>query len=143
MSRKKTQNKTNIILERISDYYHLENDADIASLAENQIASVNESHSPYPTPDTLLRKAAKVLRSNSSFRSALNSNIESFHEAIELREELDIAQVELKQCQIMLANQTVKIDGLQQRNEQQQQEIEVLKAQVKLLSDQLLTIKSA
>lgn len=41
MSRKKTQNKTNIILNRISEHYHLTNDDDIASFYNVSASTVS------------------------------------------------------------------------------------------------------
>lgn len=61
-----------------------------------------EVTAPYSDPDHLIRKTAKVLRSNSSFCKALDSNIEAFHEAVEMREELDIARAQIADCQHQL-----------------------------------------
>jgi predicted RNase H-like nuclease (RuvC/YqgF family) len=147
----------------------MQNNASAHALtSDTSRSSVREQQSDCPSPDILLRKAAKVLRSNSSFCRALDSNIESFHEAIELREDLDIARAELKQCQVTLAEQNTLIAQQNEKINQQNQklnqqhseienfnsmladekrttgrlngEVEKLKAQVESL---LLSIKSA
>lgn len=114
---------------------------EMISTPSNHISEQNSTYTSIPditsqAPDDLLRKAAKVLRSNSSFRAALDSNIQSFHEAIELREDLDVARAELKQCQIILAEQTKLLT-------QQRVEIENLKDHINKLEEELLEIKSA
>ncbi len=117
----------------------------------------NDRQPVYIPPDHLLRKAEKVLKSNSSFRRALDSNIESFYEAIELREDLDVARAELKQYKITLKEQNKLIEQQQheidnmksiiaagsQTISQQHNDIETLKAQVDSLNATIFAIKSA
>lgn len=115
------------------------------------------SNTSSQSPEDLLRKAAKVLRTDSSFCRALDSNIESFHEAIKLREDLDVARAELKQYQITLKEQNKLIEQQQHEIEnmksiiaagsqtisQQHNDIETLKAQVDSLNATIFAIKSA
>lgn len=73
---------------------------------------VCEDATTYHDPDPLIRKTAKILRSNTSFRRALDSNIEAFHEAVLLREDLDVAMVELSECRAELNSQKKIIEEM-------------------------------
>ena len=124
---------------------------------QGEMTETPSNHISNQSPEDLLRKAAKVLRSNSSFCRALDSNIESFHEAIKLREDLDVARAELKQYQITLEEQNKLIEQQQHEIEnmksiiaagsqtisQQHNDIETLKAQVDSLNATIFAIKSA
>lgn len=68
---------------------------------------------PDPDPELLLQQTAKILRTNSSFRKALDSNIQAFHEAVTMREDLDVARAQLNECQILLHQQAQRIEHLE------------------------------
>jgi hypothetical protein len=93
-----------------------------------------EPNTQYPDPDHLIRKTAKILRSNTSFCKALDSNIEAFHEAIILREELDATKASLYECQNQIADQRKTMEMMQRKHEN---EINELRTQMKIMSEKL------
>lgn len=91
--------------------------------ANNLQLPIHEPHSSYLDSDILIRKTAKVLRSDTSFRKALDSNIEAFHEAVVMREELDIAKAELADCRHQIAQQNHNIETMREQHAIEMQEL--------------------
>ncbi len=89
---------------------------------------------PSRSPDDLLSQAARVLRSKSSFQEALDSNIRSFHEAVVLREDLDVARAELKQCKETLKEQKNQISMQNEKIEN----LKILLDEEKIIVQQLM-----
>jgi septal ring factor EnvC (AmiA/AmiB activator) len=93
-----------------------------------------ELNHQYSDPDQLIRKTAKILRSNTSFCKALDSNIEAFHEAIVLREELDATKATLYECQNQIVEQKKSIEMMRVQHDSEMNE---LRAQMKAMSEKL------
>lgn len=71
-------------------------------------SSISEPHADYSAshrtppessyPDHLVHKTRTVLTSDTVFRRALDSNIEAFHEAVTMKEQLAATKAALSQC---------------------------------------------
>lgn len=75
-------------------------------------------------PDHLWKKISHIYRTDSEFKTALDSNINAFHAAINLRHDLDVAQAKLTQFEAKF--------------EAQQNIITEMRAEIKSLNDRLI-----
>lgn len=101
---------------------------------QSHTSAISDSPGSYPEPDHLIRKTTKVLQSDTAFRRALDSNIEAFHEAVMLREDLLSTRQQLTECQRLLKEQNRTIESMQT---QHALEIEELRDQMNKLQKKL------